>query len=310
MTKTFIAARLTGTAIATSFAIAAPLAAQTQGEPGLDGAAIDNEAIEEEGVPGDPFADSVFAGDFLTIGAGAAFGPSYSGSDDYVVFPLPLVQGSYKGVDFNPRPGGLAFDFMPDFENGPNISLGVAGRINGDRANNIEDPVVEALGELDTAIEVGPTAGIGFSGVLNPFDSMTFTVDALFDVAGAHNGARISPSLTYFTPLSRGIATSLSLSTSYVSDDFADYYYTVTPRQTLLPEVGLPAYQADGGFNSAGVNALVVFDLGGDLTDGGLSIATIAGYSRLLGDAKRTPLTSIRGSADQFLLGAGLGYTF
>ena len=34
------------------------------------------------------------------------------------------------------------------------------------------------------------------------------------------------------------------------------------------------------------------------------------GYTRLLGDARRTPLTSLRGDADQWLAGAGLAFTF
>ena len=34
------------------------------------------------------------------------------------------------------------------------------------------------------------------------------------------------------------------------------------------------------------------------------------GYTKLLEDAKRTPLTSIRGDADQWLVGAGLAFTF
>ena len=73
---------------------------------------------------------------------------------------------------------------------------------------------------------------------------------------------------------------------------------------------GLPAFQADGGLNSAGANVFMAFDLNGDVTDGGFSLVGIGGYSRLLGDAKNTPLTAIRGSADHWLIGAGLGYTF
>ena len=45
----------------------------------------------------------------------------------------------------------------------------------------------------------------------------------------------------------------------------------------------------------------------------GLSCGTIFQSrvtTKLLGDAKRTPLTSIRGDADQWLVGAGLAFTF
>ena len=51
---------------------------------------------------------SVYDGDYLTIGAGGAYGPSYEGSDDYVFFPVAAIQGRVAGVEINPRPGGLA----------------------------------------------------------------------------------------------------------------------------------------------------------------------------------------------------------
>ncbi|UIP07696.1 MipA/OmpV family protein [Erythrobacter sp. SDW2] len=263
-------------------------------------------AQEEQGPPERP--ETVFDGDFLSIGIGAGIGPSYSGSDDYVVFPLPVVQASIGGIDINPRPAGLAVDFVPDAEEGVAFDFGIAGRVRSDRASQIEDPVVKSLGELDRAVEFGPTAGIKFPQLLNPYDSLTVSVDALWDVAGAHDGMTVSPRVTYFTPLSRGAAASLSVGASFIDDDFADYYYSVSPTQSVAS--GLPAFGARGGLESIGTNLLLAFDLNGDVTDGGLSLVAIAGYSRLMGDAKRTPLTSERGSADQFLAGLGIGYTF
>ena len=43
---------------------------------------------------------------------------------------------------------------------------------------------------------------------------------------------------------------------------------------------------------------------------GGFAGFAIASYSRLLGEARRTPYTAIRGDADQWRIGLGLGYTF
>ena len=59
-----------------------------------------------------------------------------------------------------------------------------------------------------------------------------------------------------------------------------------------------------------GINTLVAIDFDGDLTNGGLAGYVTGGYTKLLGDAKRTPLTSIRGDANQWLAGAGLTFTF
>ena len=281
---------------------ATPLSAQSAGEPGV--------AAELPTTPATERPETVFDGDYLTIGVGVGYGPSYSGSDDYVLFPLPLVQGSYGGVDFSPRPAGIAFDFLPDRNGGPDVSLGLVARVNSDRADRIKDPVVAAYGELDRAVEVGPTAGISLPGLLNPFDSLSASVDVVWDVADAHKGMAVAPQVTYFTPLSRAAAVSLSVGATYIDDDYADYYYSVPAGDVAVPGQTLPAFQADGGFEDVSGAVLVAYDLSGDVTNGGFSLVGIAVYSRLLGDAKRTPFTSIRGDSNQFLLGLGLGYTF
>ncbi|MEC7398684.1 MAG: MipA/OmpV family protein, partial [Pseudomonadota bacterium] len=164
MTVTKLFAGVAAFAIAATFA--APAAAQDQGEPGVTSEGPDQ---------------TIFDGDYLSVGVGLGYAPSYTGSDDYVTFVFPVVQGSYRGIDINPRPAGVALDFLSmEKEGGPNFSLGIAGRINTDRTDidDIEDSVVAAYGELDTAIEVGPTVGVSFPAVLNPYDSLSFNVDA------------------------------------------------------------------------------------------------------------------------------------
>lgn len=247
---------------------------------------------------------SVFDGDYLSVGAGAAYGPSYDGSDDYVFYPVPMVQGRLGGVSINPRAAGLALDFIPG-----TINLGVTGRLRQNRAKTIEDPVVESLGELESAIEVGPSAGLTFSGLLNPYDSLTIGADVRWDVNGAHGGMVVDPSVAYFTPLSRGVAASLSFGAEYGDEDFYDYYYQVTPVGSTAS--GLATFDPDGGgLTKAGANLLLAFDLNGNLEDGGLALAVVGSYMKMVGDAKDSPIVSVRGSADQFLGAVMIGYTF
>ncbi|MEL6875834.1 MAG: MipA/OmpV family protein, partial [Pseudomonadota bacterium] len=61
-----------------------------------------------------PPTDSVFDGDYLTVGIGAVVGSSYEGSDNYTISPLPVILGSFAGVDFQPRGPGVALDVIPD----------------------------------------------------------------------------------------------------------------------------------------------------------------------------------------------------
>jgi outer membrane scaffolding protein for murein synthesis (MipA/OmpV family) len=258
----------------------------------------------------DPDAgESVFDGDYLTIGVGGAFVPSYDGSDDYVLTPLPLIQGSIGGIGISPRAGGLALDLIPDRAGtGAHFSFGPTARLRMSRANQVKDDVVKLLPELDAAIEVGPSAGVSFPGVFNPYDSLSMTVDVRWDVAGAHNGMVVDPSLSYTTPLSTGMAAILSVGGEWADDDFMDYYYSVDAGAAAI--TGLDQFEAGGGFKSLGAQLLLGWDLDNDLRNGGLALFLVGGYSKLLGDAADTPFTAERGSADQWLGGAGIAYTF
>ncbi len=280
----------------------------------LAGPAFAQDISDAPGPQGPPpgIEDSVFSGDFITIGAGAAVSPSYTGSDDYVVSVLPVVLGSVGGVRITPRAGGLKVDFIPDERGEVGFDLGVAARLRNNRASRIKDDVVAQYGELDRAIEVGPSVGINFPAVLNPYDSVSIGTDVMFDINGAHGGTVVSPSVSYTSPLSRAILASFSISAEWASEDFQDYYFGVDPINYVGPAPdALTAYDPDGGgFTSIGTNLLLGIDLDGDVTNGGLGLIVITGYSRLVGDAADTPFTSVRGSRDQFLGAAGLTYTF
>ncbi|MXO74615.1 MipA/OmpV family protein [Altererythrobacter aerius] len=253
--------------------------------------------------------DTVYDDTWVSIGIGGGLGPSYDGSDDYVFYPAPLIQGKVGGIGIQPRPAGLALDLVADPAEGMGFAAGPAFRIRTNRSRQIKDPVVEAAGELDTAIEVGGNLGVSFPKLLNPYDSLSVGADVLWDVNGAHSGMTIAPSVSYFTPLSRGIAASLSLSAEHADSDFIDYYYAVSPAQSIAS--GLPVYDTDGGgWTKAGVTLLTAFDFDGDLANGGLAGVLVGGYSHMLGDARRTPYTAMRGSADQWFAAVGIGYTF
>ena len=294
----------------------AALLASTLGVPGLalaqTGPSGQTSETSEAGAAPTPSGppDSVFDDTWVNIGLGLAFSPSYTGSDDYVLSPLPVVQGKVAGVGISPRPAGLALDLIADPDDGPGFNFGPAVRLRNDRADQIEDETVELAGELDRAVELGFNTGISFPKLLNPFDSLTVSADVRWDVAGAHGGMVIDPSITYFTPVNRGTIVSLSLRTAYVSDDFADYYFSVSPAQSVATAGVLPVYQASGGFTKVSATTLVGVDLDGNALNGGLGVVLIGGYSRLTGDAADTPYTSVVGSKDQVFVGVGLGYTF
>lgn len=252
----------------------------------------------------------VFAGDWVTVGIGAGYAPSYDGSDDYVLFPAPLAQGSIGGIDFGARGPGLYADLIADNNSASNVKFlaGPLFRVRMDRNSNIKDPVVRLLGKEDVAIEVGATLGVSFAKVINPFDNLSISTDVQWDVAGAHKGRLISPSISYSTPLSTAIFTSVSLSATHVDGNYADTYFSIDPVGSAAS--GLPQFDADGGWKSYGASFLGGVDLSGDARDGGWGVFGLVNYARLTGDAKRSPVTSLRGDADQWFLAGGISYTF
>jgi len=256
-----------------------------------------------------PPAETVFDGDHLTIGVGGGYGPSYEGSDDYVFFPTPLVQGKLGGIAITPRPAGAALDFIPDAKDAKiGFSLGPVATYSANRARQIKDPVVRSAGKLKESLDVGASAGITAYRLLSQYDSLTLSADVKWNVNKAHRGMVIQPGIFYVTPLSRAAIVTLGISAKHVDDDYARYYYGVTPAQSLAS--GLPLYNAKGGWASIGANALAGYDLDGDLTNGGFALFALGSYARLMDDAKRNPYTAIRGSADQFVGALGLAYTF
>ena len=253
-----------------------------------------------------PSPEDVRSGDGFTIGLGAAVAPDYEGSDDYRFIPGGAIRGKVGNISFSTRGLYLYVDVIDtsgkvDFDAGPIIGV----RLN--RTGKIKDDFVDALPELNTAVEVGGFAGVSISGVTNPYDSLGFRLDVVKDVGNAHESAVFTPTVEFSTPLSRTMFVGASLSADFVSNKFADYYFSITPGEALAS--GLDAYDADGGMKSWQLGALVNHSLSGDLRKG-FSLFGTASYKRLVGDFRQSPIVDDRGSASQWFAAAGLAYSW
>ncbi len=253
---------------------------------------------------------SVFDGDYVTLGIGAGYSADYEGSDDYRFIPLPLIAGSISGFDFGARGPGLYVDLIRDGKGEAKTSyvFGPTFNIRTDRNRRVDDSAVALLGKRDVAVEVGINAAVERSGILNRSDKLSLGLEALRDVAGAHKGTVLTPSVSYFTPLSNAAFVNISVSAQFADDKFNRYYFSIDGTGSAAS--GLPVFAAKGGINNVGAGLVGGYDLSGNALDGGWSLFGLANYSRLTGDAKRSPVTSIRGSANQWFVGAGASYTF
>lgn len=259
----------------------------------------------------DASGDTALEGDYLTVGVGAVYTPSYWGSDDNVITAFPAVQGSYKGIGINPRLNGAALDFIPEAKGAKiGFSLGPVAGYTGNRHRQIKDSVVKRTGKLDDAIELGVSAGVSGYRLLNDYDQLTLSADVRWDIAGAYKGMVVQPSVTYVTPLSKGTLVTLNATAHHGDGKFNRYYYSVNARQSLASGGILPVYGAKKGWDSFNLGILAAQDLDGNLLNGGLAVFAIGSYGKQLNDGKDTPFTRIRGDADQWIGGLGVGYTF
>lgn len=255
-------------------------------------------------------ADDPLSKETITIAGGAGYVPSYIGSDDYLVVPAVAARGTISGFNFQFRGTQASVDLIRNRDRGAiDFQLGPVAAVNLNRTRSIKDAQVRALGKLDTAIELGGYVGIGKTGVItSDYDTLSASVTYTHDVAGAHDSYKITPSITYGTPLSRKAYVLVSGYADYVGKDYGDYYFSVSPAGSVAS--GLPAFSARrSGMLGWGAAALVNLSLTGDLT-GGLSLVGGGGYYRVNDRYARSPIVAIAGDRDQWYGGLGLAYTF
>jgi outer membrane scaffolding protein for murein synthesis (MipA/OmpV family) len=257
-----------------------------------------------------PSPEELARKDRVTIGVGGALIPDYEGSDDYRLIPAAAIRGQVGGISFSTKGTYLYVDVIPRGSSKLEFDVGPIVGVRANRTKHLlKDDIVDLLPTRKTAIEIGGFAGISYHGLTNPYDSLSLHLEVVHDIANAHKSTAISPVIDFATPLSHTTYASVSLGAEFVGNRYADYYFSITPADSLASGGVLPVFNAGGGMKDWKAGLLLNQSLTGDLTHG-LSIFGTGRYSRLLGDFKRSPIVSQRGSANQWLAAAGLAYTF
>ena len=233
---------------------------------------------------------------FVAVGVGVA--PDYEGSNDYQIVPLPIARVGYGNVGLELEGLGGRLDVSP-FEG---FGFGPAFNFRMGR-DDVEDDRVDALEDVDDAVEIGAFIRYGLPVGLTSRDEAVVRLDALFDVADGHSGIVATLSAGYtFRPID-DLGLTIGTSARWVSDDYADAYFSVSP--TGAAASGLAPFNADGGITDVGLNLAATYAL----TDRWGLLAT-GGTSFLLGDAADSPVVDDAGSATQFFGGVALTFSF
>jgi MipA family protein len=238
----------------------------------------------------------------LRMGLGVGTAPDYVGSDDYTVIPLPNFELSYAGYALRSSRLGVEADLVgiTGLDAGPII------RYDRGRSSDVDDSVVAMLPEVDGSVELGGFVGAGAPLSVIGLESSSILaarVEYLQGLDGGHEGATAAASLSLISPLTDSLTLISSLSTTYMSGNYADSYFDVSALVSAAS--GLPIYDAGAGFRDLGVTFIANYKLNENW-----SVNGIGSFSRLIGDAAASPIVAERGSENQFLGGLGFSYTF
>ena len=232
----------------------------------------------------------------IRVGLGPVIAPAYEGSNDYKVKAAPLISFRYRDLiqvdNNNIRVNIFGRDSIfesSNFKAGPLLKLDF-GR------DETDSPDLAGLGDVGTSLELGVFA----SYTIGPTRAR---IRVQHDVISGHSGMRVIGDLGVAVYRSNKLIVTSNLSTTWSDGSYMDSFFGVTAAQALAS--GLPVFDATSGLKDISL----AFGSNYVVSEHWALVAN-AGYSKLLGDAKNSPIVAIRGSSSQFVGGVFAVYSF
>lgn len=231
------------------------------------------------------------------VGLGVGVFPDYLGSEDTTSGVGPLVRLPLKGKRFVQL---LANDFKWNLVDDPNWRFGVAATIRlGRDRDDIDDPVVSRIHEVDTSIDIGAFGSYQWVASDDFRKRAGVGMSVRSDVADMGHGGWLGSASAFVTyPVALPVILGAGVAANFASDDYMDAYFGVTAADSL--QSGLVPFVAGGGARDAGAWGAVLVSFSPKW-----HVGAIAWYTKLLGDAKDSPIVSVRGDDGQFVFGVG-----
>lgn len=232
----------------------------------------------------------------VRLGFGPAYSPDYEGSDNYGVSIKPLISFHYRDfllVDNNNIRinlyGTNGLFKRNTFKAGPLLKIDF-GRDESD------NPDLAGMGDISTSVELGAFA----SYIIGPTRTR---VRLTQDVTSGHSGMKVIGDVRAIIRQTERLTVIGAFISTWADNSYMESYFSVTPMQSQLS--GMSEFNARSGVKD------LSFTLAGHYSlSRNWAALTNIGYSRLLGDAKNSPLVDIRGSANQFSASVFASYVF
>ena len=233
------------------------------------------------------------------VGFGVGSYPDYLGSDDAAVGVAPIARLSLGGDRFVRL---LVNDIRVNLLDDPNWRLGPAGVWRFGR-DDVDDPVVRKVHEIDDSFSLGLFGGYVWRDAADVRKQAGVGGWALGDVSGVDGGWTAGLNAYAMQPVAPMVSIAGGAAFTYGSGNYMDEYFGVTASDSLAS--GLPVYTAGGGMRDVRGWVTAVVHLGPQWHVGAGVM-----YSRLVGDAADSPIVADRGSANQWVYGAGALYAW
>ncbi len=234
------------------------------------------------------------------VAVGIGMVPDYPGSKHYELVPAPAARFTFTGERYIQL---FATELNVNVVNHPILRFGPSLNYRFGRSDSVDDDVVKKMEKIDDTVEAGAFFGVVFADARNPRQRFIANVDFLHDIGGTYKGYNVTLNARYWYPISRPIDISSGASTTYADNKYMQTYFGVSQGDSARS--GLPVYNASGGMRDVTVSPAVVFHLSRSWHLG-------AGfrYQRLLGDAQDSPVVKDRGSANQWVYGIAVAYSW
>lgn len=224
-------------------------------------------------------------GDHWTLGAGAGWAPTFKGSEDYDIQPVPLVDVVY-GRFFARTGDGIGFTVLER----PFFSAGVS--VNWMQGYD-EDDVPDGVEGADDALGARIFLSARFRGAVA-------TLEATQAVSDTDRGMTVGAGLAYPVHVADRLTLTPSLGVTWANETFMDGYFGISGSEAGAS--GLQAYAPGSGFRDVTLRVSAQYRF----TDSLSAVGSI-GVSHLLDEAANSPLVEERTQPLGLL---GLTYTF
>lgn len=239
--------------------------------------------------------------DMNLIGLGVGAAPDYMGSSHRKAGAAPLFRYQFEGTQRYLLLLGPQAQF--NILNDPNWRFGPMVNYRFGRGSSVNDATVKQMVGINGSAEGGVFLQYNYKLSQEKMHQLVFAGD----VAGSSNGTVGNLRMMWWQPLGPATVMNLGIGTQIASSKWMQTYFGVTKPTdiALYPTLaGLP-FNAGSGMKSFYIPFGITQALSKEwLLSGGVR------YEKLLNDAKNSPVTSVSGNSNQWIIGAGLSYLF